>query len=441
MIQGIDLLNRNEFVDKVLQVVNQLSDNRKGSCFSIEGSWGIGKTFVLNELWKKLEEEGEKYFLFNYNCWQHDYYEEPAVAIISAMKASIREDGTIINAALEDTVDAGYQFVWGKLKEIAGVYLENKIGVNLLNWMEDIKNIKESNDVAEQVFDEMFGFNRAMGQVRGKMEEIAKKRTIVLIVDELDRCIPQYAIKVLERLHHLFYGLDNVVVIMAIDRSQLEHSVEEMFGKRWTENEHDSMGIEKYLKKFIDFSMVLDYGTVNDRYQEKYAFYFEKFRMEENDERLLAHFLPPLFEGIDIRRIEKIIEKANVVHSVICKEEVNISVLAFEMLYEVLRFYKVVNMECVVFAHEKAYSDFETLGEKRAELFQWLRDESRSGRYGEPNAVNDDLCGRILFYFVRIFCPRVIQGERLYDFLNCDIRYAKELDIARKYCEFREIIE
>ena len=61
------------------------------------------------------------------------------------------------------------------------------------------------------------------------LQEIAEERTNVLVVDELDRCIPQYAIKVLERLHHIFYGLTNVVVVIAMDRNQLEHSVEEMF--------------------------------------------------------------------------------------------------------------------------------------------------------------------------------------------------------------------
>ena len=52
---------------------------------------------------------------------------------------------------------------------------------------------------------------------------------------------------------------------MAIDRKQLEHSVEEMFGARKDES---SIDIEKYLKKFIDFSMVLDNGTINESYRK-----------------------------------------------------------------------------------------------------------------------------------------------------------------------------
>jgi len=110
--ERIDLLDRAAFIENVIKLVNQLSVNKKGCCFAIEGSWGIGKTFVIEEIEKQLkvfqseETNDDKYFVFHYNCWQHDYYEEPAVAIISAMIASIQADKVVINVELEDTVKA-----------------------------------------------------------------------------------------------------------------------------------------------------------------------------------------------------------------------------------------------------------------------------------------------------------------------------------------------
>ena len=38
---------------------------------------------------------------------------------------------------------------------------------------------------------------------------LTESNTVVIIVDELDRCIPEYAIKVLERLHHLTEEKEN----------------------------------------------------------------------------------------------------------------------------------------------------------------------------------------------------------------------------------------
>lgn len=248
-------------------MVNQLSEIKKGCCFAIEGGWGIGKTFVIEEIEERLKETAceeiglDRYFVFHYNCWQHDYYEVPAVAIISAMLSSIQTEESLFSEVAEDTIKAELKFAGEKLSEIAGLYLENKIGVNLIDWVKQVGEFKEVNAKARVEFDKMFNFSQTIDKVREKLQSIAKERTLVLVVDELDRCIPQYAIKVLERLHHIFYGLENVVVIMAIDRNQLEHSVEEMFGVRKDEN---SIDVEKYLKKFIDFSMVLDNGTVNE---------------------------------------------------------------------------------------------------------------------------------------------------------------------------------
>lgn len=92
----IDLLDRGNFIENVIKVVHQLSENKKGCCFAIESEWGVGKTFVIEDVEEKLKEmqseetESDKYFVFHYNCWQHDYYEEPAVAINSAMIASFK---------------------------------------------------------------------------------------------------------------------------------------------------------------------------------------------------------------------------------------------------------------------------------------------------------------------------------------------------------------
>lgn len=215
MDKRIDLLNRDSFVENVIKVVNQLSDIKKGCCFVIEGGWGIGKTFVIEGIEEKLkviqseETNNDRYFVFHYNCWQHDYYEEPAVAVISAMLTSIKEDEVLLNKEADNLVKAGYGFAKEKFKEIAGLYVENRIGINLISWAGDIDSKKQEAESDEWEFDRMFNFNQTIEKVRKKLQEIAEERTIVLFVDELDRCIPQYAIKVLERLHHIFYGLDN----------------------------------------------------------------------------------------------------------------------------------------------------------------------------------------------------------------------------------------
>lgn len=449
MGERIDLLNREDFVDNVIKVVNQLSDIKRGCCFAIEGGWGVGKTFVIEEIEERLkvplseETNSDRYFVFHYNCWQHDYYEEPAVAIISAMIASIKDDEALLSKDIDNTIKAGYGLVKEKFKEIAGLYIENKIGINLISLAEQIKDNKDEMEDAENEFDEMFNFSQTIEKVRKKLQEIAAERTIVLFVDELDRCIPQYAIKVLERLHHIFYGLDNVVVIMAIDRKQLEHSVEEMFGVRKDES---SIDIEKYLKKFIDFSMVLDNGVINESYWEKYKTYFDKFIIEDDsDVEEIACILPTLFADINIRRQEKIIEKANLIHSLVCNVKLDISVLVFEIMYEILNLWGFADWKRLEFINDRDYKNIgEEIGiEKRNILSSFVVQAYTSGR-GYSNRsphgkyVKDNIYGKIFWYFTNIFNNGIVAYE---DLDGCMVDKKRELEVAGKYCEFFKIFK
>lgn len=448
MDKRLDLLDRDEFIENVVKIVNQLSDIKRGCCFAIEGGWGVGKTFVIEEIEERLkviqseETKSDGYFVFHYNCWQHDYYEEPAVAIISAMLASIREDEVLVNGEVERIIKAGYEFVGEELKKIAGLYIENKIGVNLISWAENIKNNKEINQKAENEFDEMFNFSQTIEKVRKKLQEIAAERTLVLFVDELDRCIPQYAIKVLERLHHIFYGLDNVVVVMAIDRKQLEHSVEEMFGVRKDES---SIDIERYLKKFIDFSMVLDIGTMNESYRERYKTYFDKFVMKnEENAGEITNILSRLFETVDIRRMEKLIEKANMVHSLVCDEQLDVSVLIFEVIYEVLKIWKFGNLKYVAVINDGRYIDIEKrIGDKMDILKSFVVEAYENGgehsnRLPNQKYVRNNFYGKIFWYFANIFYSQDVPYKDLDGYMDDK---TNELEVAKKYCEFCEMVK
>lgn len=448
MNKRLDLLGREKFVGNVIRIVNQLSAIRRGCCFAIEGSWGVGKTFVIEEIEEQLKvlqsekTNSDRYFVFHYNCWQHDYYDEPAVAIISAMLASIKEDETLLSKDIDNTIKAGYGLAKEKFKEIAGLYIENKIGINLISLADGIKGKQDEMEDTENEFDEMFNFSQTIKKVRKKLQEIAEERTIVLFVDELDRCIPQYAIKVLERLHHIFYGLDNVVVVMAIDRKQLEHSIEEMFG---ASKDESSIDIERYLKKFIDFSMVLDNGVLNESYREKYKVYFDKFVVEQEvDVEEITYIISKLFATIDIRRQEKLIEKANMVHSLVCKEKLDISVLVFEVLYEVLKIWKFGDLKYVAVINDGGYPDIEKQSGNKMDILKSFVDQAYTnvkmgnGWQTTEKGVNNNLYGKVFWYFANIYYDEKVPYLELN---NCMQDIKDELEIAKKYCELCEIIK
>lgn len=77
---------------------------------------------------------------------------------------------------------------------------------------------------------------------------VAKKQTkIIVLVDEIDRCLPNDQLKILERLHHLF-DVKNCAVIVAMNHSCISDTVNTLYGINGNE----------YLRKFFDFVFKLD---------------------------------------------------------------------------------------------------------------------------------------------------------------------------------------
>ena len=68
-MKKLDVLNRDKFVDNLLRVMENISDNKASTCFALNGIWGSGKSFVLDMFEEKLSEiqseetSTDKYFI------------------------------------------------------------------------------------------------------------------------------------------------------------------------------------------------------------------------------------------------------------------------------------------------------------------------------------------------------------------------------------------
>lgn len=324
-----DILDRKPFVDKVVLLIKNMLKNTKGGSFAIDGAWGTGKTFVLKMIREELKKEVKnglsEYFVFNYNSWEYDYYNEPAIAIVSQLLLqTIDKENEII--------DNTFQCARNEIEKIIDNYFENKIGMRVI---EDLKAINKKSASKEQIvaFDEDFFFMEAIVQVRKKLAEIADNKPIIIFVDELDRCQPDYAVKVLERLHHLFNGQKNVVLIISVDGSQLDRTIEKIYGK--------DTDTERFLKKFIDFKIGLDTGVLQKTIEEKYDSFFQYIKYNNDSERNeLITTIQKLFDyaKVDIRNQEKIIEKITLINSILFEKNLRPELVLYEMVILISRF-------------------------------------------------------------------------------------------------------
>ena len=229
-----DLLDRKAFVARLIDVVEILSENRKNASFAVNGAWGVGKTFVLNRFEEEiakypLEKDGpRKYLVFHYDCWKYDYYEEPLIALVAALTDSIDKQTNFISADKRTTFKVVLKEIIAGLVEVGSV----KTGFDIKKIFETIKSArnKATQEIADSHdFDVYFSFNCILEKLRAAIKDLAEEQTILLVVDELDRCLPEYTITVLERLHHVLEGIPNVQTIISIDKEQLECTVRQIY--------------------------------------------------------------------------------------------------------------------------------------------------------------------------------------------------------------------
>ena len=233
----IDLLNRKSFIDSVVKLIEVTAKSKEHRTFAINGEWGLGKTWVLEEIEKELNnkksEKGKRsFFVIHYNCWEYDYYQEPLIAIVSALLNSI-EEAKFIPSRTKASIKQGLKTIGKTVLSIGSLLIKPYIGIDVDDAINHIKNpIESSNKEREKQFDfdEFYKFKEALEKLKKELSKLSEKYTIVFCVDELDRCLPQYAIKVLERLHHVFEGVSNLQVVLSIDKTQLDETIKTIFG-------------------------------------------------------------------------------------------------------------------------------------------------------------------------------------------------------------------
>ena len=308
----MDILNRQPFVDNIKEIVKIYSEKKRNITFAINGKWGSGKTFVLNMLEEQLKKD---YIVFHYNAWEYDYYDEPLIALITS---TINSLGDYIE--VEKTTKQIGKSILEKAKTILvktlGEICKNKLGVDIPNIIKDVHDDVKKQKNADKAYDSYLDITKKIGEVRAALRSLSEIKTIVFVVDEMDRCLPEYAIKVLERLHHVFTGLDNLQVILAVDKTQLDTTVRTIFG--------ETTATDGYLKKFISFAVELDVGETDEDFVEKaFSDYYSLFKPWWDTTKLEDGkcFVKGLLAPYDMRTRLRIIEKARCLHTMLYKSD------------------------------------------------------------------------------------------------------------------------
>lgn len=268
-----DKIGREEIVNKICDLVNLLKKD-KDFCLVINGAWGSGKSFVLGLIEEKLSKKQE-YIIIKYDAWENTFYSDPLIAILSCVIDGIEEKLYLVERTEEKAKKATKTGV-NTLAKLSTKIEKLKAGI------EGIKTIIKDfhNPIDTAALGDFKSYQKLLKATKEILNEITqageyreKQTKLVILVDEIDRCLPDEQLKILERLHHLF-DVKNCAVIVTMNQACVAQTVKTIYGVDGYE----------YLRKFFDFTFRLD--TSADEYLknwlEEYIKSFEKFQIPAN---------------------------------------------------------------------------------------------------------------------------------------------------------------
>ncbi len=291
--QKLDVLDRKPLGQKLTDLVDRIN---QPLVIALDGGWGSGKSHFL-KLWTGAhsKELGGKAEVIYFDAFEHDFLDDPLVSLISRLTVESEEKSWDVKAIaavkrsiipLIRTV-ARVGFAVGTAGAIEAA---NALGDAAIGKLADVTDASidqfwktEANRIAA-----MQAFRQALTDLTTPKNDAEKTRKIVFIVDELDRCRPDYALSMLEIIKH-FFAVPNVHFVLGVNLGSLENSVRKRYGAQF-------LDASTYLQKFIHLRMS-----------------FPKFLdPHENTSATIKYLQEALSEaGLDNQTLDEVIEQAN----------------------------------------------------------------------------------------------------------------------------------
>ncbi len=251
-----DTLGRELIAKKYAEFIIGVEGNHT---IALDAPWGSGKTKVIDFICEELDNKKEIYL--NYNAWENDYTNEPFLSLMSVFFDDIKEK-KYTTSQFENIKKYAFESVKTKtpavLKGLAKKFLgdetidaisgDNKellLDVSTFAIDETFKALSKSNDSRRKFTEEL---KKSVQQILVKKQ----KKKFIIIIDELDRCKPTFAIELLENIKHLF-NIEEITFLIAVDKEQLAESIKSVYGTGFDAN--------TYLYRFFDFELHLSINS------------------------------------------------------------------------------------------------------------------------------------------------------------------------------------
>ncbi|MFQ2511066.1 P-loop NTPase fold protein [Aeromonas caviae] len=257
-------------------LANYLIGEKDGFVLNLNGSWGTGKTEFLKRFYVELMDRGHPTIYID--AWESDFSQEPLTVVASELLNQLERlmDGAISEGVITEVKCALGKALKGTLVGLAGIASakllnDSAIGMEAVNKLLDEAPQNITKQLAEDYqsqIEAIINTREALGSLAESLQNVNNsKLPVIVLIDELDRCRPTYAIEMLEVIKH-FFAIKGFVFVIATDTDQLCHSITSVYG--------DNFDSSQYLKRFFNRKASLPAPNIGEYIQAK-GYVFDRY--------------------------------------------------------------------------------------------------------------------------------------------------------------------
>ncbi|OKZ76830.1 MAG: hypothetical protein BHV87_02305 [Clostridiales bacterium 36_14] len=270
----VDLLN-NEAIAKT--IVSLIKDSKEQPIsIGIHGDWGAGKSSILemveNEVKLASSVSGKKYSCIRFNGWKHQGFEDSKVALMSSIISELEKKEKLGVKSGEILKKLWENINWMTVAKTAGkTALGIATGTAPLTLLSSTMDILKSTVTTEEgiagAIESIGGYlsdakitedissNKEFSEFQENFAELLEDAAIeklIVLIDDLDRCLPDVAINTLEAVR-LFMFTEKTAFVIAADEGMIRYAVKKHFPDATDENKFNAgeAFANKYLEKLI----------------------------------------------------------------------------------------------------------------------------------------------------------------------------------------------
>lgn len=315
-----DLWDRERLGNQLTNYVDRLNC---GAVLALDARWGEGKTWFVRNWQKHLEDEN--HHVIYLDAFANDYLDDPFLVIASEIAAkldrtadkrlvyqfkkaaAVMQQGlltlapTLIASMISCAITGGIiPFI-----KIDSEQIKDKIDDAIDKVTDNIgekvtEAIQNKIDSYEEEKNSLLAFKNTLSELAESLE-----KPLVFIIDELDRCRPDFAIRLIERIKH-FFDIPKIIFVLVVDKTQFSKVICHNYGY------DDKLG-EEYLDKFVDFIIPLPRISVplfNNKFDHVETLKELLFKVgEESDDICLVFYLAQFNNYFSARQLQKVINQ------------------------------------------------------------------------------------------------------------------------------------